>query len=68
MVIELTWSYARDAVIISIASGNSHAREQFLRAFGRDIKCKKSELFDVMNKIADFVENELGEECLFEVS
>jgi hypothetical protein len=67
MTFDLTWSYARDAVMIGIASGSSDAREKVLREFGRDMKCKKSDLFDTMSKIADFVENEIGEECLFDV-
>ena len=68
MVIALNWGYNKESVFISFSQGHSYEREEFIKEFGKEIKCKKSEVFPMMDKIADFVNNELGEECLFEVS
>lgn len=50
-----------------VSSGSSKARAAFDGRFGEYIDVYKPRLLEEMNDVADWVNNCLGEECLFEV-
>ena len=64
MIITISGLGGRE-VVVSCEQGGEKANEYRTR-FGKG-RVAKGNLFDVMEEIADFINNELEDECLFEV-
>lgn len=57
--------YSDREVMVTCEQGGKKA-DEYRKRFGNG-RCEKGNLYSVMEEIADFINNELNEECFFEV-
>lgn len=67
MVITIHECGENDYCRINVTVGNNDCRMAWTEKYGTEIRVHRRNLFEVMLEIASWVNNEMCEECLFDV-
>ena len=67
MVITIYEGYDKGYCWLSITSGNSDCREAWRKKYGGDVRVHCKNLFTVMLEMSSWANNEMCEECVFDV-
>lgn len=55
------------AFIVVSCIEHSHKADEFRKYLGRDLRVPTNNIYNLLGRIASFVNDNLGEECLFEL-
>lgn len=67
MVITIYEGFDKEYCYMSLTSGNSECRDAWRKKYGGDVTVHCKNLFTVMLEMSSWANNEMCEECIFDV-